>query len=177
VTALLLERLGDQIQVTKGVIKAAAGNGRKGKELMALLLGHLGRQIQIEDHELQTAAWKGNIESVEHLLVNGASAASANRCGWTPLNAASWNGDIQVVGLLLAKGAHPTAKSNIGWTPLDAAFAKGRVDTVRLLLPHDPDAAADFTPTSFSDVRKSGVLELDGDKLEVRYVRPPNKGK
>ncbi|KAF4240075.1 hypothetical protein CNMCM8980_005445 [Aspergillus fumigatiaffinis] len=177
VMALLLDQRGHQIpitedvakiQVTKGVIKAAAGNGRKGKELMALLLGHLGRQIQIEDHELQTAAWKGNIESVEHLLVNGASAASANRCGWTPLNAASWNGDIQVVGLLLAKGAHPTAKSNIGWTPLDAAFAKGRVDTVRLLLPHDPDAAADFTPTSFSDVRKSGVLELDGDKLEVR---------
>ncbi|PKX98642.1 SPRY-domain-containing protein [Aspergillus novofumigatus IBT 16806] len=177
VMALLLDRQGDQIQVTKGVIKAAAGNGRKGKEVMALLLGHLGRQIQIEHHELQTASWKRNIEKVEQLLANGANAASANRCGWAPLHAASWNGDIQVARLLLAKGAHPTAKSNIGWTPLDAALANGRVDTVRLLLPHDPDAAANFTPTCFSDLRKSGVLELDGEKLEVRYVRLPNKGR
>ncbi|EAW18428.1 SPRY domain protein [Aspergillus fischeri NRRL 181] len=117
-------------------------------------------------YDLQTASWKGNIEDVEHLLADGANAASANRCGWIPLHAASWNGDIQVVRLLLAKGAHPTGKSNIGWTPLDAAFAIGRVDTVRLLFPHDPDAAADFTPTSFSDIRKSGVLELDSEKLE-----------
>lgn len=96
---------------------------------------------------------------MEQLLENGASAVSANRCSWTPLHAASWNGDIQVVRLLLAKGAHPTAKSNIGWTPLDAAFANGRVDTVRLLLPHDPDTATDFTPTSFSDINLLVALE------------------
>lgn len=175
--ALLLKRRGDQIQITKDVVKAAAGNGRRGKEVMALLLRHLERQIQFDHHDLQTSSWNGNIENVKQLLADRANATSANRWGWTPLHAASWNGHIQVVRLLLANGAHPTAKSNIGWTPLDAAFANGHVDTVRLLLPNDPDAVADFTPTSFSDIKKSGVLELDGDKLGVRYGRTPNKGK
>jgi hypothetical protein len=116
---LLLDRLGGQIRVTKGVIKAAAGNGngREGKEVMAQLLGHLGRQIQIEHHELQTASWKGNIESVEQLLADGANAASANRCGWTPLHAASWNGDIQVVRLLSLKVPIPLPKVILAGRP------------------------------------------------------------
>ncbi|GFF88565.1 SPRY domain protein [Aspergillus lentulus] len=124
------------VQVSKGVIKARSREWKKreGSDGAALgALGALGAPDSIEDHELQTASWKGDIENVEQLLANGASAASTNRCGWAPLHAASWNGDIQVVRLLLGKGAHPTAESNIGWTPLDAAFASGRVDTVRLL--------------------------------------------
>ncbi|KAF7168290.1 hypothetical protein CNMCM6106_003531 [Aspergillus hiratsukae] len=180
VMALLLKQRGDQIQITKDVVKVAAGNGRRGQEVMALLLQHLERQImdQFEHHDLQKFSWNGDIENVKQRLADGANAACANCWGWTPLHAASWNvhTHTEVVKLLLAKGAHPTAKSNSGWTPLDAAFVNGHVETVRLLLPHDPDAVADFTPTSFSDIKKSRVLQLDGDKLEVEHVRTPSKG-
>ena len=45
VMALLLDRRGDQIQITEDVVKAAASNGQNGKEVMALLLDRRGDQI------------------------------------------------------------------------------------------------------------------------------------
>jgi hypothetical protein len=54
--ALLLDRRGDQIQVTEDVVKAAASNERNGKEVMALLLDRRGDQIQITEDVVKAAA-------------------------------------------------------------------------------------------------------------------------
>ena len=45
VMALLLDRRGDQIQITEDMVKAAASNEFDGKEVMALLLDRRDNQI------------------------------------------------------------------------------------------------------------------------------------
>ena len=57
--ALLLDRRGDQIQITEDVVKAAASNGWNGKEVMALLLDRRGDQIQITEDVVKAAASNG----------------------------------------------------------------------------------------------------------------------
>ncbi|KAN0077667.1 hypothetical protein V8E54_005971 [Elaphomyces granulatus] len=54
--ALLLDRQGDQIQITEDVVKAAARNEGNGKEVMALLLDRRGDQIQITEDVVKAAA-------------------------------------------------------------------------------------------------------------------------
>ena len=53
VMALLLDRRGDQIQITEDVVKAAAENR---EEVMALLLDRRGDQIQITEDVVKAAA-------------------------------------------------------------------------------------------------------------------------
>ena len=53
---LLLDRGGDQIQITEDVVKAAASNWRNGEEMMALLLDRRGDQIQITEDVVKAAA-------------------------------------------------------------------------------------------------------------------------
>ena len=57
---MLLDRRGDQIQITEDVVKAAASNWENGKEVMALLLDRRGDQIQITEDVVKAAAsnWK-----------------------------------------------------------------------------------------------------------------------
>jgi len=49
VMALLLDRRGGDVLITKGAVKAAAGNGRSGKEIMALLLDRRGGDAPITE--------------------------------------------------------------------------------------------------------------------------------
>ena len=69
--ALLLDRRGDQIEITEDVVKAAAGNRGNGKQVMALLLDRRGDQIKITDDIVETAAGnRGNGEQVMELLLD-----------------------------------------------------------------------------------------------------------
>ena len=45
--ALLLDRRGGNVPITKGVLEAAAGNRKSGKEIMALLLDRRAGDILI----------------------------------------------------------------------------------------------------------------------------------
>ena len=54
--ALLLDRRGDQIQITEDVVKDAAGNSIQGKEVMALLLDRRDDQIQVTERVAEAAA-------------------------------------------------------------------------------------------------------------------------
>ncbi|KAN0077644.1 vegetative incompatibility protein HET-E-1 [Elaphomyces granulatus] len=68
--ALLLDRRGDQIQITEDVIKAAASNWRSGEEVMALLLDRRGDQIQITEDVVRAAVgnWGNGVEVMALLL-------------------------------------------------------------------------------------------------------------
>ena len=69
--ALLLDRRGDQIQITEDVVKAAASNWGNGKEVMALLLDRRGDQIQITEDVVKAAASNyGNGKEVMALLLD-----------------------------------------------------------------------------------------------------------
>ncbi|KAN0077840.1 hypothetical protein V8E54_006144 [Elaphomyces granulatus] len=70
IAKLLLDRRGDQIQITGDVVRAAASNGRNGKEVMALLLDRRGDQIRITEDVLKAAAgnWENGKEVIELLL-------------------------------------------------------------------------------------------------------------
>jgi hypothetical protein len=56
IMALLLERRGDQIQITEDVVKAAVKNESSGKDIMTLLLQQRGDQIQITEDIVKAAA-------------------------------------------------------------------------------------------------------------------------
>ncbi|KAN0069059.1 hypothetical protein V8E54_012688, partial [Elaphomyces granulatus] len=56
VVHVLLDRRGDQIQITEDVVKAAASNRWHGKEVMALLVDRQGDQIRITEDVVKIAA-------------------------------------------------------------------------------------------------------------------------
>ncbi|KUL91027.1 hypothetical protein ZTR_01003 [Talaromyces verruculosus] len=171
VMALLLEKHRDQIKITKHVVRAARKT-KNGEEIIGMLMLELECRSQSDGHHsFQIASWNGTIEDIKkQLLADQASASCANRWGWTPLQAASWHGNIEVVRLLLSEYTVDLSSMNHDeWTALDAAFAKNHMAIAQLLLRHDPSAAADFTPTCFSETGKSSALELGNDKLEVSY--------
>jgi hypothetical protein len=65
VMALLLDRRGDQITITKEVVKAAAGNSQSGKEVMALLLDRRGDQVAITEEVVKAAMGNYRSESLK----------------------------------------------------------------------------------------------------------------
>lgn len=166
--ALLLKKHRNLIKITKDVVRVAR-KSKNGEKMMDLLMSELERRSQFDgQHGPQTAAWNG---IKKQLLADQASANCANRWGWTPLHAASWHGDNEAIELLLSKYAVDTLSVNHDeWTALDAAFAKQHMASAQLLLKHDYTAAGNFTPTGFSETRKSNALKLSDDKLEVNYI-------
>jgi formylmethanofuran dehydrogenase subunit D len=66
---LLMQR-GDEVKITKEVVKAAAGNGSSGKEVMALLLDQRGGEIKITEEVVKAAAGNLGSEEVMALLLD-----------------------------------------------------------------------------------------------------------
>ncbi|KAK3179011.1 hypothetical protein OEA41_001150 [Lepraria neglecta] len=56
VMKLLLDRKGDEVQITEGVVTAAAGNKSRGGEMMKLLLDRKGDEVQITESVITAAA-------------------------------------------------------------------------------------------------------------------------
>ncbi|GKT70501.1 ankyrin repeat protein [Colletotrichum tofieldiae] len=54
--ALLLDKRGDEVQITEDIIKAAAANWRSGQEIMELLLDKRGDEVQITEDVVKAAA-------------------------------------------------------------------------------------------------------------------------
>jgi hypothetical protein len=51
----LLDRGGDDVKITKEVVKAAAGNPHCGKDVMTLLLDRLGDDVKITEEVVKAA--------------------------------------------------------------------------------------------------------------------------
>ncbi|OCL07799.1 hypothetical protein AOQ84DRAFT_389280 [Glonium stellatum] len=66
----LLEQDRQYIEITEGVVKAAAGNRRSGKEVMALLLNRRGADVRITEEVVKAAAgnWSSGKEVMALLL-------------------------------------------------------------------------------------------------------------
>ncbi|KAF7546013.1 hypothetical protein G7Z17_g8730 [Cylindrodendrum hubeiense] len=66
VMELLLNRQGEDVKITKEVVKAAAGNSRSGKEVMELLLNRRGEDVKITEEVMKAAA--GNSRSGKEVV-------------------------------------------------------------------------------------------------------------
>ncbi|RYP34898.1 hypothetical protein DL768_011032 [Monosporascus sp. mg162] len=64
--ALLLDQRGAEVKITEDVVKAAAGNGNNGKEMMALLLDQRGAEVKVTEEVVKAAA--GNWSSGEKVM-------------------------------------------------------------------------------------------------------------
>ncbi|KAH7124484.1 HET domain protein [Dactylonectria macrodidyma] len=71
VMTILLDRMQDEVQITEGVVKAAAGNEGKGNKVMRLLLDRRGDQIIVTEKVVKAAADNyGNGKEVMRLLLD-----------------------------------------------------------------------------------------------------------
>lgn len=84
--------------------------------------------------KLRSAAFSGDLRSIQRLIAKGADINSADRDGWTPLVWAQLGDQPEAVKLLIEKGAAINAKDKAGNTVLAHAAMAGRVEIVEVLL-------------------------------------------
>ena len=72
------------------------------------------------------ASYKGHLEIVQLLLLNGAAIDKTNNYGYTPLSVASSWGHLEVVKVLLKYNANLHIKDNDGKTALDWTREQGQ---------------------------------------------------
>jgi len=126
------------------------------------VLQHLQKDINI-------AASKGDVQTVQRLLKDGADVNDKDIEGRTPLYYAVSNGHIDIVNTLLKNGADITQVTNKGNTPLHTATSKGYKEIIEVLLQHvSHDKLKDFInakttssgTTSLHVAAQSGFLEV-----------------
>jgi len=83
---------------------------------------------------LHRAAYRGHIEMVKYLVLQGAYINDIDNDGYTPLHITSYEGDIELMKYLISNGANVNAKDNIGETPLHIAAEYGHLETVKYLV-------------------------------------------
>lgn len=81
------------------------------------------------DRALQTAAEKGDLESVLSLLARGADADQSGDAGRNAVINAAWRGRLRIIQLLLERGVATELPDNDGRTPLIWAAINGH-DTI-----------------------------------------------
>lgn len=84
--------------------------------------------------EFVTAAWHGNVETVDFYLKAGINPDVTDDNKRTALWAASVQGHTKLVQALLAKGADVNVKDKDGRIPLVIAAANGHTETVEVIL-------------------------------------------
>lgn len=98
--ALLLEQHGSDVIITEGVIKAAAGNTKSGKQMMWLLLSHQGSELRITEEVVRAAAGNAtNGEQVMQFLLD--QRGTGLKITEEVVEAAAGNGKCEVMRLLL----------------------------------------------------------------------------
>ncbi|XP_018423045.1 PREDICTED: ankyrin repeat domain-containing protein 54 [Nanorana parkeri] len=84
--------------------------------------------------KLREAANGNDIDTVQHLLDEGADPCAADDKGRTALHFASCNGNDQIVRMLLDHGADPNQRDGLGNTPLHLAACTSHVPVITTLL-------------------------------------------
>jgi len=129
----------------------------------------------IDDEKLMRASEKGDAETVEILLKQGANPNYRNKDGRTPLHFAAYNGRADVAELLIRHGADVNARDNDGRTPLRIAAYNGHVDVVKLLLERGADLNAKNSEnkTPLDVARERG--QSDVARVIEEFTRMPSE--
>lgn len=143
--AFLLEKCGDEVEITEEVVKAAAGNEGNGEELMALLLEKRGDNVEVTGEVIKAAA--GNEYCGEKimtfLLRHRLSCVMASIKEEVYLTASAC-GQLAVIGLLSRHFSHRPIKEEWVMTAKFYIAAKnGDARSIRTLLDEGihPDTA------------------------------------
>jgi ankyrin repeat protein len=108
---------------------------------------------------LLQAARKGDSESMEKLLKQGANVNDADAQGMTPLMFAAANGHIKAVKFLLDKGANVNAQNQYGYTALMLVAGSGNVELAQLLVKRGSNLHA----KNDLGLTAAEIAELQGD--------------
>lgn len=142
----LFEKKRNRLQITEGVLEAAARNEKGGLDVTVFIL-NAWTQFSISDTATSTALnaalVTGNTDIALVLLRWGAECIIPDQKGRTPLHNASYYGHAEVVRLLLEKVNNIDGTDHCGRTALSLAAGKGHVAVVALLL-------------------QKGILNIDG---------------
>jgi hypothetical protein len=92
--------------------------------------------------ELTTAAYKGDVKSIESLLAQGANIDGKDENGDTALVRASREGRTETVRYILSKGADVNLADRCFTTPLIHAACSGWFDIVEMLCNNGADVSA-----------------------------------
>jgi ankyrin repeat protein len=179
--ALLLDRRGDKITVTEEVVKAAAGNIRKGKKLMALLLDRRGDEILVTEEvakaglciaKFYNAAKAGDVCCIEQLIREGTKPDTKNIRGESPLWIAAAYGHEAVVEVLAQRAdVNVNSMSISRRSPLFWPSSEGYERVVAILMEAgaDPDLVDENGDTALTVARRNGyegiakILERSGE--------------
>jgi len=101
------------------------------------LLKDNGADVSLPDKEGRTpvysAAFRGNIDFLKHLLHMNADLSTPDNHGETPLIAAAFNGKIQCLEFLVHMNANLSTPDQNGETPVSAAAFNGNFDCLKFL--------------------------------------------
>jgi uncharacterized protein len=95
---------------------------------------------------LHSAATRGDVEEIAHLVTAGADVNARDANGRTPLHVAAYRGDPAAVRALLAGGADPNLLDRQRYDAVTIAAVRDDADTLRTLLAHGADARLTTSP-------------------------------
>ena len=181
---LLLEQRGQEIKITEKIVKAAAGNGSSGEEIMTLLLSNWSSSNADEkqhtnllnrDHVaiLHAASVLGHQEIIEQLIASEADANTMTDEDGTALHIAAYEGHCSVIQMLLNNGADINIKDSHGWTPYVIALTCGRDSICHMLLEYgcekfDLENTTGFLPGGLIKAVTTSKATISDDGFTVK---------
>ena len=180
--------------------RTALGTATRNLEYLGIVKLLLDRRAEVYAAHVRgnspaRAAYEGDREAVQELIVTDADVNAASKFGYTALMLAAYKGQRERVEALLAKGADVDAKDKDGWTALMLAACTGREEIVKALLAHGADVNVQdeegstalewaykyghtaVTRTS-SGQRRQGLFDIDRrrGKRRCRHREAPSRG-
>lgn len=128
-------------------------------------------QIRDSSQGLLNAVSSGDLDRVEAILDDGASANARDRNG-SALTIAAERGDLSMVRLLVERGANPDVENASGYTALARAVESGNSDMTRILIRAgaSPNLAPESGILPLARAIESGNLEIARLLLEGEAI-------
>jgi|SRR5579884_2045525 len=119
------------------------------------------------DSPVADAAMRGERESVQNLLKQGADVNARQGDGSTALHWAAYRDDLNMAKMLISAGADMKVRTRLGdLTPLMMAAKNGNAEMIRLML----DAKADVNETSANGTTTLMFAAASGDAASVQLL-------
>ncbi len=127
-------------------------------------------EASARDAQLIAAAARGDLESVERLLAQGAGVHARDAEGKTALNAAAHENRIAVARRLIAAGADVNAPDRVPRTPFMIAAVRGHLEILKLTLAAGADLGTinQYGGTALIPACHYGHVEVVRELLKTR---------